>query len=325
MSNYLLKYIKARFLFLKNLITNSFEPLVIVPAGILYYKLFLAQENHHTLVICPHIGDFLYTIGYANALISEKQIQNLQIVSVPKFQPLIKFYPNLQCHYRSTNKHCLNLLLAANRYEMGQKVFRGMKNISIVEPGTSFVLGLDYAKNYPGLTLKDTIRFGSLGLSSNSVFEKPINFYKSANKSHRKKVLLSLSAQVMDGSDLIIYFRHLINELITNGYDVFINEDIHELQNPNTTILHWSLDELFKNCNTFHSVIGLRSGLLDLAAFTNCRVIAIYPTDHEMFHFFDIRKTNPENKHVFQYMLTGNTQNDITNTLKLNEENRYES
>ena len=323
--SYSLKNNKARFLYLKILIKSTLEQLFVVPVGILYYKLFIKQKNCYTIVICPHIGDFLYTVGYGNALIKEKQIHTLQIVSVSKFQPLIELYPDFQCQYRSISEHCINLLLTANRYESGQKIFKNMQNISIVEPGTGFLLGFDYAKRYPDLTLKDTIRFGSLELSSKSVFEKPINIHKGIKTSHKKKILICPSAQVIDGTDLIRYFRILIKELIKKDYEIFINEDIQELKIPNTTTLHWSLDELFRNCNDFHSVIGLRSGLLDLAAFTDCKVIAIYPSRNEMFHFYDITKTNPENKNVFQYMLTGNTQNDIANILKLNEENSYES
>lgn len=314
---------EKKFLFLKVFLKGTVEQLVNVPLAVLYYKICLKRKDTYNLLICPHIGDFLYTVGYAKSFIEEKEIEKLQIVGNAKFQELMKFYPDLKCDYQVISDGWMQVLLKANRYESGQKLFRSWSDNCIVEPANGFVLSFDYARRFPELNLKECIRYGSLGLTPDSYFVKPLPSARKSEKQFqdKKKVLICPMAQVTQGKEVMICLKKVIHQLSESGYEIYVNGRVKELEDMCAYTVEWNLEEFYLRCEDMHSVIGLRSGIMDLAAFTSCRVIALYPSDSVMMDFYDIKKMNPEKTDVFQYILTGNISYDTQTIIQMNEEN----
>lgn len=302
-----------RFLFIKTLTKSVLQQMFIIPAAAVYYKTRVRKKGAYHLVVCGHIGDFLYTMGYARAFQKKHNIKKLRIVSVERFQELARLYPGVSCEYHTVSGIGMRLLCIANRYASGQQLFHTWKDCRIIEPANGFVMGFDFAKQFPQLNLKNCICQGALGLQPDSRFELPAGTRN--NNSHkisfRKKVLLCPYAQAISYDQTKQLSELLARRLLAENYEVYVNAPQGRQLPAGTKAAYGSLKVWYENLGQYEAVIGIRSGLLDLAAFSGCRVAALYPPAYGLTAFYDLRQTGMPGSGIFQYELTGNMEDDI--------------
>lgn len=310
---------KDKFLYLKIFIKSFFDQIVRVPEAVVYYRFFLKKRDNFDIIICPHIGDFLYTLGYVNEFIKEKEIKNVRIICIEKFEALFRCYAGLQFEYYGVNEKELQLLLIANRYHIGQYLFSEMKNNIVVEPANAFVLGNDYIKRYPDFNLKLCIKYGSFQLAKDSTFDKPLVYKVDEKNKSKKQILICSFAQSIEQKEVGSMLQMLVVRLLDQGYEILINGFDKQFQAYHVTFVDWELDKMYRNCIYLYSVIGIRSGILDLAAFSGTKVIAIYPEKYELVDFYDLEAMVNRNGNIFQYVMSGNIDQDVEKVLHLNE------
>ena len=296
--------------YLKILAKSVLQQIVIVPVAAVYYKTRLAKRGVFHLIVCDHIGDFLLTMGYVRAFQKKYGIRRLRIVCTEKFKDLVKMYPDTNCGFCAVSPKSLHLMCIANRYVLGQQLFASWKDNCVVEPANRFLQGLDHAVQFPGLHLRDCICYGSMGLKEGESFDMPV--YQrdgkqsvSGCKELAGRVLLCPSARSVCYQQAGPLFLQLEQELKSRGCQVDVNAECIGLQ------------ELCGQLRHSDCVIGMRSGLLDLAVFAPCRVVALYPPTGDMDQLYDLRRTNPGHPQTFQYRLTGQIDTDLQEVLRM--------
>lgn len=305
----------------KSILQQSFA----VPWAAWYYKIRLRKSGIYNLIVCDHIGDFLFVMGYARAFQAQKHIKKLRIVSTEKFRELAAMYPKLDCEYCAVSKRQLRLICTANRYVLGQQLFASWNDNCVVEPADGFLQGFDYARRFPGLHLKECICYGALGLKENSSFDMPAYAQRKLSDTEKRagcmsearKVLLCPDAQSVFYKHAQSFFRQLAKELGDRGWQVFVNENKGRRAAVPAVPVCGGFQSLCEKLGQFQCVIGLRSGLLDLAAFAPCRVIALYPPACNMDRFYDLHDTNPEKKNIYQYQFTDHISADMNAVLQI--------
>lgn len=296
--------------YLKILAKSVLQQAMIVPVAAGYYKTRLAKSGVFNLIVCDHIGDFLLTMGYVRAFQKAYGIRRLRMVCTEKFKDLAEMYPDTNCEFYAISPQSLHLLCIANRYVLGQQLFDSWKDNCVVEPANRFLQGLEHAAQFPGLHLKDCICYGSLGLKEGGSFDMPV-YQKDGKQSAggckelAGRVLLCPSARSVCYKQAGLLFLQLEQAIKSMGWQVDVNAELIGLQ------------ELCGQLRHFDCVIGMRSGLLDLAVFAPCRVVALYPPTGGMEQFYDLRHTNPGHPQTFQYRLTGQMDTDLQAVLRM--------
>lgn len=311
-----------RYFFWKALVKSILQQVFIIPAATLYYKIRLRKKGVYNLIICSHIGDFLYTMGYVRAFQKKNNIKRLRIVSEERFRELIQLYPQINCEYYAISKNWLHILCIASRYISGQQLFSSWKDCCIVEPANGFVLGFDYAKRFSGMNLKSCICQGTLRLHPGSKFDVPKKASVSVQTGSRAtnagkkgsfngKILLCPYAQAIHYANTEQLFGRLAARLRAENYEVYINAPKGQQIAIDGKTMRISLKELYEQLGQYQAVIGIRSGLLDLAVFSGCRVTALYPPSYDLSAFYDLRHAGGDTRKIFQYRLTDDIRKDI--------------
>lgn len=304
-------------IYMKILAKSILQQSIVVPWAALYYKIRLRKPGVYNLIVCDHIGDFLFVMGYAREFQKQKHIEKLRIVSTGKFRELAEMYPELNGRFCGISKRKLHLLCTANRYVLGQQLFASWKDNCVVEPAGGFQQGFDYARRFPGLHLKECICYGELGLKEHSQFDIPTYAQGELLNTAASKVLLCSDAQSVFYAQAEPFFQQLAEEFKDRGWQVFINAKKGRVAAIQAIPVRDGLKALCAKLGQFQCVIGLRSGLLDLAAFTPCKVIALYPPACDMGRFYDLHHTNPVKKEIYQYQLTDDRGTDIGAVLQI--------
>ncbi len=280
-----------RMLPVKILVKSVLQQMFVLPVAALYYKVRIQKKGVYHLIICGHIGDFLYTMGYADAFQVEYGLEKLRVVSLEKFRGLAGCYPKKGRSYCAVSETWLQILCIANRSAAGQLLFAGFHDCLVVEPANGFVQGFSYAKEYQQLNLKDCICQGVLKLKPGSRFQLPALVKKNlrADVTCIGKILLCPYAQAVSDQHTKPFFRELAKRLAQKRYQVEMNAPNGQQFLPGVRVVSDSLDQMFEKLHSYQAVIGIRSGLLDLAVFAGCRVGVLYPAGYELIHFYDLR------------------------------------
>lgn len=287
------------------------DQIIVLPVVFIYYIISFRRKNRHNIIICEHIGDIIYTLGFLKSFRQNKSGNQICVITTKKWMDLLELYPDSYDSIIIIHHWKLKLLLLLKHYQLGQFLVKKVNDVTIVDPGNDFVLGYEYARKYPKMNLKDCIKYGSLELSDNAVYELPqikrIDCYKATNP-----ILLCPYATVTREIDKTIY-EEIASEYAAKGYQLYTNVVNNQQKINGTQALTSSLKSIVEKGDEFSCIIGLRSGILDLLAFSNCPIIAIYPYQDPMIDFFDLRKTNPTNTKIIQYQLTEDINYDIKN------------
>lgn len=344
------KQSNERLLPVKTLVKSVLQQIFVIPAAAVYYRVRIRRKGVYHLIICGHIGDFLYTMGYADAFQETYGLEKLCIVSAEKFRGLAACYPRKGRSYCAVSEKWLHLLCIANRYAAGQLLFAGWKDCLAAEPANGFVQGFSYAKDYPQLCLKNCICQGVLKLPPDSAFRLPVYRKKciqeAAGSTGRGvqahavkpgssgKILLCPFAQAVCDKDAGPFFRKLAKRLAAKQYQVEVNAPDGQLLLPGVRVVSYRLEEMLAKMGSYEAVIGIRSGLLDLAVFAGCRVGALYPAAYGLIRFYDLRQAaacvqecrqesgrvrdrlhkekEDTGRELFQYELTGDMEQDLS-------------
>lgn len=294
------------------------------------YYTGLQKKDTYDVILCSHIGDFLFTAGYLQEFQQAVQMgryqkrRKLRLIGVQKFEKLLDYYPGLDCEFLALRPKLLQLILDANRTRAGRAFFEKTGSVHVVEPANAFIDGVLYAFRYPDLNLRMCIQYGVLGLKKNACFARP-SYTPKANQDERhqkkKRVLLCASAQVMEIKNIGKYMSYFAEYFTKEDCEVYANGMWEEMPTEKVKSVYWDLGSFFKNCFHIDTVIGVRSGLLDLAACTSAAVIALYPKKcaegKGCSRFYDIKQIFPEKETNHQYILTGDFSVDVEEILRL--------
>lgn len=283
---------------------RTFAWWAVTPIGLFTY-MRVRDRKFYDIVMCDHIGDFLYTIGYLREFKQINHITHLRVIGVARLQDLVRLYPGIVDEYRTVGKIQLQIMLFPYRTSIGRMCFQYMKNVKVIEPSRDFVQQFDYVAAFPNLTLKDCIKYGILRLPEEVQMELPCIPDNVPVKEIKSQIMLCPSAIVTEWKPYQRLFRRLAKVLSQSGVKVYENKESMPLY------------EFASLASHMDCVIGMRSGLLDLAALMGCHVIALYPADSMMMDYFDLRKMNKHNHKIVQYRMSGSIADDIRQILKL--------
>ena len=276
---------------------------VVTPVGLLTY-LKVRDKKYYDIVTCDHIGDFLYTIAYLGQFKQINDIPCLRIIGTARLQGLVRLYPGIVDEYRAVRKFQLQIMLFPYRTSIGRLCLQHMKNVKVIEPSRDFVQQFDYVSVFPNLTLRDCIKYGILRLPEEIKMELPCKPDNIPVKEKKAQIMLCPSAVVTEWKSYQSLFKRLEKTLSQSGIKVYTNKE------------SMPLNEFANLASHMDCVIGMRSGLLDLAALMGCRVVALYPADSTMMDYFDLRKMNEHNHRIVQYRMSGSMTEDIRQILK---------
>ncbi|WP_167958638.1 hypothetical protein [Anaerosporobacter faecicola] len=281
------------------------EQVIVLPIAFLIYILCFRKRGRYNIVICEHIGDMLFTLGYLNAFGKEKNSIPLHVITTKKWLELVTLYPNAYDSIQVVKHWQLKVFLLLDHYQVGQVLLKKCNDITVVDPGNNFTQGYEFARRFPEANLKDCIKYGILHLDSDAEFETPVKDILTNNRENetKKRILLCPYASVTNEIDKSIY-EMIVKEYTAKGYQLFTNVTGNQSVIEGTEPITSSLRELYTIGDSFACVIGLRSGILDLLSFCKCPIVAIYPYANPLVAFFNLKKTNPKNKQIFQYRLT---------------------
>lgn len=301
---------KHNFLPFKHAVRSAYAQLILLPIVYIFILIHFKRKDSFKLIICNHLGDFLLTMGYADAFRKQKQLEHVTIVAAEKYREIFEMFHLEHTAFQSISDTWLKRMEEVNCYVSGKLAYGHLGDLLFVAPANDFVMGFEYAlsiSKVTNFTLKDALQFGNLGLDASAEYA-PIHS-RSFTAAKTKKLLFCPDAQMISWKENTEFFEKLRKKAITAGYETFVNnQDIY-----------WPLREFFEKCNEFQAIIGLRSGLLDLAAYSGVRTIAIYPPEYEKYmSFYDIKKMNPDT-HGEQYLITGNFTKDSDKILRMCE------
>lgn len=279
---------------LKIIYRNATRSIVQVPFAIGLCVRFFRNKRTHYIVICDHIGDFLITMGFLNAYRSTNHLNHVTVCITPKFVELLPLYRNTYDDFQCYSPKTIYKILALGATNFGIHALKKLKNITLINPADAFTEeSFEYVMRYPQLSLKDCIQYGCLNLKTTNCFYLPKIHKESCIKKPRnftlgKTVLLSPFSRAAEliADDLFICLAQHLKE---TGFTVLTNlSEPDHIPIPGTQGVYYSLTEITSLVECGGYVVGARSGLLDLLAYTDCRMVAIYPADDSYMNFFDL-------------------------------------
>ncbi|MCH5264467.1 MAG: hypothetical protein J1F02_01105 [Lachnospiraceae bacterium] len=299
---------------------SFYEHWIRMPLGILYCMFRFRDRDTTYLVICDHIGDMLFSMGYARAYRARKDIKRLAVITKSSLVPLTELYPEDVDTAIVIPPFFLQAILKGQRTQFGYLLYRHFKHIVIIEPANHVTGTFDFIQKFPQVYLIDCIRYGILGLEENCRYELPVNTRMGALDKTApfekgltgKTVVLCPYAQAIEEIDGEL-FQRLAEELTQREYEVFTNTGSkREKEIPGTKRFSYDLKTTFSLAATEISCfVGLRSGLLDLAQHAGCGVLALYPPDSDMEHFFALGQGVLSGDRACQYRITEDMDGDI--------------
>ncbi len=248
------------------------------------------------VLICDHIGDFVYTMGYMDALRKNTGYERISIYMTKKFAELAeRLYPSKVDKIIVLDNRKLHSLLLIDSTWNGENKYKKLENLMVVNPTNAFTAeSYEYIEKYPGMCFSDCIKYGCLNLTEDASFEPPdlrklkesVDNKADIEKNFEKSVIFAPHARYLAETDTDIWHK-TVAELNNLGYKTYTAvEDICEAPIKGSEPLVCSLFELLIFAEKAKAVIGTRSGVFDLLAYTGSMLIAVYPDDcnNRSFH-----------------------------------------
>lgn len=238
--------------------------------------------------INDHIGDVVISLGYLSAFKESNNINHLTIITTEKYSDYVKNYSDVIDEMIFIESYELYRIFLLNSTRYGHYyILKRYTNVTFVNPADLSLLGFNYFKRFPELTLEKLIRYGAFSLNTESTFIS-INEKRKRNQnvSFNKRVLFSTTARTEVG-DITVLCEKLVPYFLKRGYEVYTNTKDEGKTIKGTNPLLLGLDEI---CDYFSGgiFIGIRSGLHDLLAYYECKMIALYFSDEKSISFFSI-------------------------------------
>ena len=311
------------------IIRNLYISLIRVPLSIFYIIYNFRNKYTHYVVVCDHIGDTLISLGYLKAYKEKNNIKHMTFVTTKGMEPLTECFKQTLDYVMIIHGKGLRLILDSGKTNFGIHVLKKIKNITIINPENAFVDEFFlYPARFPMLSLKDCIRYGELGLEENVAFDVPI--YKVADISEVlgnmkvKKgctIILAPYASVTNRISFSLFDR-LAQFFLNNGFQVMTNiTDVNQPIAEGSLPLLCNIGDVAMVAEYCGYVIGLRSGLLDLLCYAECKLIALYPSDNLYTNFFRLAALEDVSADVIEYRLK-NENDDLTYIINYVEQGR---
>ena len=285
-------------------------------------KMFPEGSIHH-LIICDHIGDFLITMGYVNAFKVSHGIEALTIYVAPKMESLARRYMGEQDRVVCLNRRKLEAVLYLTTSHQTNDWIRKRGNLWIMEPTGHFNdKCFRFMLPFPGMTLRRIIQYGCLLLPEVAEFKPlPLNPYLKKGKEGGGRVVLCPTARAYWIEKVPLHLWEKLAEVLCGeGAEVYTNLAISdEKKTPlqGTKPLMLSLEDLETWLAPNDYMIGLRSGLMDFAAYLDCRQICLYPPKSGYGDFFSLDMLPQTRSRYIEYELTDNLEWDILEIMSI--------
>lgn len=294
----------------KHILKSVYTQMVLLPLAFLYYVLKLRRKGSFHLIVCNHIGDFMFTMGYINAYREQNGLSRITVIAAGKFEPVFERYRLQNVSFCACPTGWLKRMEEVNRHVSGRLMYRGLSDILVVAPGTDYRMGFDSVlpiADMAGLTLKDFLAYGNMSLRPGACYETlPVTNGKSGGG---RKILLCPDAQMLRWKERETFFETFRETAGRAGYET----DINRMGDSG------GLDAFLDRCPEYVAVVGLRSGLLDLACAMGVFTVALYPPEYAAYmNFYNMEKMNPRAS-CAQYLLTGRVLYDVKQILNMCE------
>ena len=307
------------YLFFRFIGRGFYRQFFALPIGFIYCCIKFRNRNVVYVLVCDHIGDTLFSLGYLKAFCEKENINRLAFVTTAHLMELTELYQGVIDERVVVCRYLIHLILDGHQTRIGILMYRQIDNFVIVEPANYVVGGFEFICKFPQVQLIDLIRYGVLGLDSTAQYMYPVYPVQAGIQEKGKvKVVLSPESQVTDALPKM-YFISLANELLAKGYDVYTNiSSSNGGLIPGTKPFCYGLIRLFELVQAENiCFIGIRSGLLDLVQHAGGVVIALYPKLSKFQHFYAMGQGVLKGSSASQYTVTGVIQEDIRNILGL--------
>lgn len=279
--------------------TLSSAPLIIL-GGNIFARLIRRRDKTHYLIFTPSLGDAMIDLSYLAEFKRQRGINHVTVVCVNYTKRVCGYYPGLvdniilqkRWEYRALRRFYIS--------RIGQYFF-GLHADRISFCATSLVNCVMWDNeifDYP-LFVKTML----YKISLNSLPEKPqipqrdiSGFVSKFDLVKGRTVFLNPSAISVhcDISDLM---AAVASELTAKGYRVVtLTAKTDEQPVYGTQALCCTLEEAFSLIEYGGTLIGLRSGFMDVMVYANCRIITINDDDYGWKSFFRLEKlgVNPD-------------------------------
>ena len=143
---------------MKYAVKSILQQIFVIPIAILYYKLKLQHKDTCHIIVCNHIGDCIYTMGYINTLKRSKDIDRITIISHKRMEAIVNLYSNVEVNFKAVSSGWLHILEIADRYNAGKKAFLTFGDNFFVVPANWFSLGIEGALRFRANSLKACIK-----------------------------------------------------------------------------------------------------------------------------------------------------------------------
>ncbi|MCR4754408.1 MAG: hypothetical protein K5868_02640 [Lachnospiraceae bacterium] len=267
------------------------------------------KDRLHVL-ICDHIGDFIYTMGYMDALLKQTGYANVTIYVTEKFASMTDLFPGYKGDIQVINRHELYNLLLIDSTWHGIQEYKRLDNLIAINPTNAFTCGeYGYIAKFHEIHFGDCIRYGCLHLKKDARFVAPTVPTEADSGGE-----LSTAHYDMTNTVIIMPYARYLNDignetwekvtdaLTSVGYKVYTSIGSEDEVPVNGTIpFLCSLKELMVFAPQAKMVIGTRSGLFDLLAYTESRLIAVYPTGLSDISFHSMEALPDSKAKYYEY------------------------
>lgn len=257
------------------------------------------------VLICDHIGDFIYTMGYLDALKKQSGYKHITIYVTRKFAKLIGLYPGKVDHVEVLDERSMNALLKMSTSEHGARVYQRINNLRIVNPANAFTIGnYDYIVGYPNIVFRNCICYGCLRLVSDDNFNPPVLQGQATIAEKRilkNAVILIGQARYLPDIDPGV-LKEIIEKIRAEGYEVYTSLETDSDESfEGTDGLVCSLMDLIRMAPEAKMILGVRCGIFDMLAYTDSRLMIIYTGSEAEKRFFSLKGAPQATANISEY------------------------
>lgn len=260
-------------------IENIQMSLSVVPRAYRLCRKYLTNPDTYYIVINDHIGDFVIAMGYMGSYKKRHNILHLTVCTSKKFSNLFRLYGDGYDDVLLLDSDIISDMIRLDQTKKGKWYLQALKNVDIMAPGNEFTSNVfEYPARYPEVTFHDCIKYGEMRLNQDDEFIPPmINDDLCGENDHKKRVVVLRGSRTVQDIEKEFY-DELVTAIKSDGFDVVDTDSFERMD----------LYDTLRVCDKNTVVVGARSGIMDLLAYTYTNIITLYKTKNWEQHFFDL-------------------------------------
>lgn len=287
--------------------------------GILYFRLMKRRGSTHYLVMAQGMGDNICALSYLREYKRQNGYTHVTLVGYPSVRQVYQMYKDVadDVIYLKSWEH--KALQYFSRSLIGQNyiAFSHRDRITFIYHSCNISQRLlwdneNFSMAYYLKTLLYQIGPDAVPERPNIPAGEIDRFIDQCGIQKGRTVFLHPFAKTLR-LDTAGLFQMLTEALVQRGYTV-VTLTANEEQKPvvGTTALICDLNEAFRLIEYGGTVVGLRSGFLDVMAFANCKLISVEDLEYGRREFFNLEKLGVnEDCHSIPY------ENDFSTSRKI--------